>query len=258
MDLPGYEWNVLRCTELLRTDLSVGTKTEGCQVGSYFEIQGDVFKLILDYLFRKRGKSVLSVVQSEIKIQVKQYGYDKFKDFIGGVPGVELTQEGSVIFAQLNDDFMRRGPSAWADIANHAMQIIAVKGGSTALTIKKKQTVGVCFHFKRKGFCRKGRRCPFRHETPDGTIVQEPQKKWTNRPALSYSRRKDLERIRMNGEALFAQLRTCNPAARREDYHNGTRWNLDTLADDLRLLNLKTSQILRSVAAGQRKVTEDW
>jgi len=140
------------------------------------------------------------------------------------------------------------------------MQLVAVNNATALIKpMNKKHTVGVCFHFKRKGFCRKGRKCPFRHETPDGTVVQEPQKKsWSKRPALSYSRRKDPERIRMNGEALFAQLRTCNPAARREDYHNGTKWNLDTLADDLRLLNLKTSQILRSVAAGQRKVTEDW
>jgi len=70
--------------------------------------KGDVFKLILDYLYRKRGKSVLSVVQSEIHINHKQYGANKFKDFLAGVPGVELTQQGSVIFAQLNEDFLRR------------------------------------------------------------------------------------------------------------------------------------------------------
>lgn len=214
----------------------------------------DDYKLVLNYLYRKRGKSVLSVLQGDIKVDLKIHGFKQFRDFLECIPGVVLTQKGSVVFAEMTRDFLRMGPAAWANLEQRAVTVVNQTsatqfpaGGGAA------QRAMVVHKTHKRGY--KGSRAVSNYR---GNVAGKMGRIGRSPITGPYAKRKDPERIRMNGQSLYAQLRTCNPSARKEDYYRNGKWDLDSLADDLRLLNLKTSQILRSVASGQRKTVEDW
>merc|ERR1719461_1992513 len=218
--------------------------------------QTDDYKLILNYLYRKRGKSVLSVLQGDIQVDLKKHGFKTFRDFLECVPGVSLTQKGSVVFAEMTRDYLRMGPPAWANIekgqkAAGSKAVVVVNSAPATSFPANGKTAARALVTTGGG----GQRALVAQKVGYHQVAKLGR---MGRSPVGYNARKNPERVRMNGQSLYAQLRTCNPSARKEDYFRNGKWDLDSLADDLRLLNLKTSQILRSVAQGQRKTVEDW